>query len=155
MRTGSHRARGLRARSASGKRQQSDIAGALDGHAQPALVTRTNTGHAARENLPALLHELRKNVRALVVDEVNLLDTELADFLLAEILALAAWPPPRAARTARTAFAPPTSGAAFPPSAPGTAFVPRSSAATWRWCLFLIFCHTYHPSEFCVVSFKF
>ena len=59
-------------------------------------MTRANAGHAARQNLAAFLHELRQDVGALVVDEVHLLDTELADLLFAEILALAA------ARTAGT-----------------------------------------------------
>jgi hypothetical protein len=45
---------------------------------------------------------LRQDVGALVVDEVHLLDTKLADLLFAEILALAA------ARTAGT-----TAGTAF------------------------------------------
>src|SRR5271157_1885250 len=74
---------------APGKRQQGDIAGALDGHAQPALVTRARAGHAPRENLAALLHERSERLRAFVVDEVGLLDAELAHFLLAEKLALA------------------------------------------------------------------
>ena len=65
-------------------------------------MARADAGHAARQNLAALLHELRQDVGTLVVDEVHLLDTELADLLLAEILALAA---ARTARTtARTAF---------------------------------------------------
>ena len=69
---------------------QRDVAGALDGYTEPTLVTRANSGHAARENLAALLHELREDVGALVVDEVHFLDAELADFFLAEVLALAA-----------------------------------------------------------------
>jgi hypothetical protein len=64
------------------------------------------------------LHELRKNVGALVVDEVHLLDTELADFFLAEILALAA------ARAARAATG--TSGAAFTASTARTTFAART-----------------------------
>src|SRR5579863_631510 len=80
----------LRACRAPGERHQGDIARALDGHAQPALVARADARHAARKNLPALLHKLRKNIRALVVDEIHLLDAKLADLLLAEILALAA-----------------------------------------------------------------
>src|SRR5262249_60798082 len=88
--------------SAAGKRQQRDIARALDGHAKPALMARAHAGHASRQNLAALLHELRKNVRALVVDHVHLLDAELADLLLAKILALAAR---TAARTTGAAFA--------------------------------------------------
>jgi hypothetical protein len=84
--------------------QQGDVPGALDGLAQPALMPRANPGHAARENLAALLHKLRENVGALVVDEVHLLDAKLADFLLAKILALAAARPPRTSRAA-TAWA--------------------------------------------------
>src|SRR4029077_17752949 len=89
----------LRSRGASRKWKQRNVARALDGHAQPALVTRAYAGHAAWQNLAALLHELRQDVRALVVDEVHLLDTELAHFLLPEILALAAWPPSRTTRS--------------------------------------------------------
>src|SRR5208337_3288577 len=114
---GHHRSRRLRARRAPGKRQQRDIARALDGLAQPPLVARADAGHAPGQNLPALLHELRKYVRALVVDEVHLLDAELADFLLAEILALAtartpgssSWP----ARPSRTAFTAASSASAM------------------------------------------
>ena len=94
---------------------QRDVAGALDGYTEPTLVTRANSGHAARENLAALLHELGKNVGTLVVDEVHFLDAELADFLFAEILTLAAaratWASTGtsgtafAASTARTTFA--------------------------------------------------
>jgi hypothetical protein len=102
-----NRARRLRSRRASRKRQQRNVARALDGHAEPALVTRTNSGHPTRQNLAAFLHELRKNVRALIVDEVHLLDAELAHFLLAEILPLAA------ARSARSAWTSGTTWAAF------------------------------------------
>src|SRR5450755_628534 len=118
-----------RARRATRKRQQRDVARALDGHAQPALVPRTNSGHAPRQNLPALLHELRQNVRALVVDEVHLLHAELADFLLAEILPLAT---PRPARTTATRPAtfttrPAVSARAAMPAV-SAAFTTRSSA---------------------------
>src|SRR5260370_27917362 len=82
------------------ERQQGDVASALDGHAQPALMPCANARHTAGQNLSALLHELRKNVRALVVDEVHLLDAELANLFLAEILALAAWPASGTTRTA-------------------------------------------------------
>src|SRR5258707_3016886 len=85
-------ARRLCARRAAGKRQQRDVARPLDGHAQPALMPRANARHAPWQNLPALLHELRQDVRALVVDEVHLLDAELAHLLLTEILALASGP---------------------------------------------------------------
>src|SRR5260370_42174978 len=110
-------ARCLRARRAAGKWQESDVARALDGHAQPALMPRANARHAARQNLPAFLHELGKNVRALVVDEVHLFDAELAHLLFAEILAFAPGPSPGPARATATrpAFAPRT---AVPPPGP-------------------------------------
>src|SRR6266550_3615319 len=88
-------ARCLRARRAARKRQQRDVARPLDGHAQPALMARTHARHPPRQNLSALLHELRKYVRALVVDKVHLLDAELAHLLLPEILALAPGPASR------------------------------------------------------------
>jgi hypothetical protein len=109
-----NRARSGAARGAAGKGQQSDVAGALNGNAQPTLVTCADSRHAARKNLAAFLHELRKNVGALVVDEVHLLDTEFADFLFAEKLALAA------ARSAGTAA-----------RTTGTAFAASATAATW------------------------
>lgn len=107
-----HRTRRVRARGAAGKRQQSDVAGALDGHAKPALMARADSGHTARQNFAALLDELGKNVGALVVDEVHFFDTKLADFLFAEVLALAAARATGAARTA--AFATRAAGAAMP-----------------------------------------
>src|SRR5712692_6394915 len=140
-------ARRLRARRAAGKRQQRDVARPLDGHAQPALMPRANARHPARQNLPALLHELRQDVRALVVDEVHFLDAELANLLLPEILALAPGSAPGTARTttAGPAFAPRTTMPAARSMAAMTtaAFTPRSSAR--RWCLFLFLCHTFHP----------
>ena len=103
---GNDRARRLRAGGAAGERQQRDVAGALDGFTEPTLMSRANASHASRQNLAALLHELRQDVGALVVDEVHLLDTELANFLFAEILALAAARTAGTTRTAtRTAFA--------------------------------------------------
>jgi hypothetical protein len=85
------------------------------------------------------LHELRKDVRALVVDEVHLLDTKLADFLFPEILTLPAGPP--AGATARSARS--TTRASLAPWATVAAFAPRRPAG--RCCLFLFFCHTFHP----------
>src|SRR5258706_532091 len=87
---GCYRAGGVGAGGAAGEGHQRDVAGALDGYAEPTLVARADSGHAARKNLAALLHELGEDVGALVVDEVHFLDAELADFFLAEILALAA-----------------------------------------------------------------
>jgi hypothetical protein len=97
--------RGVRTCGAAGEGHQRDVAGALDGYAEPTLVARADAGHAARENLAALLHELREDVGALVVDEVHLLDAKLADFLLAEILALAARASAGTARSTGAAFA--------------------------------------------------
>ena len=110
LRVSARRTRSLRTRGASGERKQRDVARALDRFAEPALVTRADAGHAARQNLAAFLNELRQDVGALVVDEVHLLDTELADFLFAEILALAA--ARTAGATARTAFTTWATGAA-------------------------------------------
>jgi len=123
-------ARCLRARRAASKWQESDVARPLDGHAQPALVPRANAGHAARQNLPALLHELRQDVRTLVVNEVHLLDAELAHLLFAEILALASWPSAGSARTASPwpAFAPRATVPATRSAVTTTAFTPWRSA---------------------------
>src|SRR5208283_770164 len=165
---GHHRTRRLRARRAPGKWQQRDIARTLDGLAQPPLVARADAGHAPGQNLAALLHELRKNIRALVVDEVHLLDTELADFLLAEILALATARTPRSstwpARTSRAAFTASSTRTTFAASSTTTAMsafagFARRSRRCWhtgrggsRGCggwhgwrglrLFLFLCHT-------------
>ena len=135
------RTRSLRTRSASGERKQRDVARALDRFAEPALVTGANSGHAARQNFAAFLDELGKNVGALVVDEVHLLDAKLADFLFAEILALAA----------RTAARPAAAWAAFATrttmpaagSMAATAFAARRS--TVRLCLFRFLWHTILP----------
>jgi hypothetical protein len=71
-------------------------------------MASANARHTARKNLAALLHELRQDVGALVVDEVHLLDTELADLLLTEILALTAARAARTTRSARATFTPRT-----------------------------------------------
>jgi hypothetical protein len=144
---GDYRARGLRACGTAGEREQGDVAGPLDGFAEPALMTGADTCHAARKNLAALLHELRKDVGALVVDEVHLLDTELADFLFAEVLAFAAT---RAARTATagtgiaawSAVAAPratmtAAGTAVTATRTGVAAFATRRRAAWGWCLFL------------------
>src|SRR6202035_5427796 len=102
---GGYRARGVGTCGAAGEGHQRDVAGALDGYAEPTLVARADAGHAAREDFAALLHELREDVGALVVDEVHLLDTELADFLLAEILPCAAGAPAGTAGSTGAAFA--------------------------------------------------
>src|SRR5882672_9498959 len=151
-----HHARRLRARCAARKGHEGDVPRALNRYAQPALVPRAHAGHPARQNFSALLHELRQDVRALVVDEVHLLHAELANLLLAEILALPARPSTRTTRSARASAARP---AFAPRSAMSTAvaavtaratFTPRNSSR--RWCLFLFFCHTFHPFTSCPAS---
>jgi hypothetical protein len=142
---GNDLARGLRASGAACERQQGDVASALDGHAEPSLVTRADAGHAPRQNLAALLNELREDVRALVVDEIHLLDTKLADFLLAEILALAtrasAWT--TGTTTAWSTFATRATMPAAGSAMAATTFATRRS--TVRLCLFRFVCHTVLP----------
>src|SRR5208282_4205830 len=91
-------------------------------------MPRADARHAAGENLAAFLDELRKNVGALVVDEIHLLDTKLADFLLAEILALSAawtsgstWPTLAAASAGMPAFAAGRTRSAVPARRTGSA----------------------------------
>jgi hypothetical protein len=109
-------------------------------------MARADSGHAARENLAALLHELGEDVGAFVVDEVHFFDAKLADFLFAEILTLAA------ARSAGTAAW--STGAAFATgtavtatgavSSTMTAFAARCAAG--GLCLLLWFvCHNCLP----------
>jgi len=94
-------------------------------------MARADAGHATWQNLAAFLDELRKDVGTLVVDEVHLLDTKLADFLLAEILALAAtrtsWTT-RSAGTAGPSFATASSGSTLPAASAG-----MSTLATFAW----------------------
>jgi hypothetical protein len=142
---GNHRARGLCACGAAREGQQRDVARALDGFTKPALMPRADTGHAARENLSALLYELRQYVGAFVVDEVHLLDTKLADFLLAEILALAA---ARSTRTSARTATGTTFATRSAVSTTGTSVAARSTFAAWAaWtlCLLLFLCHDCLP----------
>src|SRR5215472_9345560 len=137
-------ARRVRARRASRKRQQCDVARPLDGFAEPALMARAHAGHTPRQNFAALLHELRQDVGALVVDEVHLLDAELANFFLAKILALAAtrtaWATGTAAWSTLTAW---TTMAASRSAVPRRTALAARTARTLR--LFLFFCHTCLP----------
>ena len=119
LRVGAGWTRSLRTCGAARERKQGDVARALDRFAEPALMTSADAGHAARENFAAFLNELRQDIGALVVDKVHLLDTELADFLFAEVLALAA------ARTAWT-----TAGTAFAAGTTVTTGATVSAAGT-------------------------
>jgi hypothetical protein len=134
-------------------------------------MPRTDAGHAAGENLAALLHELGKNVGAFVIDQVHFLDAKLADFLLAEKLPLAATRPTwTAAGTARAAtFTASTTATGTTLTAPTTTAMstvttmPAAwSSATWsagtrgrsrsrlrsRRCLILFVCHNVYPFSF-------
>jgi hypothetical protein len=147
---GYYRPRRLRARGAASERQQRDVTGAFDGFAEPALMPGADARHAARENLAALLHELRKDVRALVVDEVHLLDAKLADLLFAEVLALSAtgsagtswttatWATFATRATVTTAWA-----AVSTAGTPVAAFA--AGCASRSLCLLLFLCHTCLP----------
>ena len=142
-----HHTRRLCACGAARIRKQGDVARALDRHAQPALVAGTHSRHPPGQNLAPLLHELGQYVRALVVDEIHLLDAKLADLLFAEILPLPARAPSGAAGTTATRTASFAARATVPAASSAvttmTAFTPRRSAG--RWCLFLFFCHTFLP----------
>ncbi len=118
-------------------------------------MPRANTSHPARQNLSPFLDKLRKNVSALVVDEVHLFDTELADFLFAEVLALSATWTSGSTRTAGATFAATTTAtrSSFATSASATmSTFPTWSSLTfagWSSCgslwLFLFLCHTFLP----------
>jgi hypothetical protein len=147
---GDYLARSVGTCGAAGERHQRDVAGALDGYAEPTLVPRADSGHATRENLAALLHELGEYVGALVVDEVHFLDAELADFLLAEILALAArasagaaWTTTGAAFAARSTV---TATGAVSAAVSTGAFATRCAAGAGCLRLLLLFvCHNCLP----------
>jgi hypothetical protein len=147
---GDYLSRGVSACGAAGEGHQRDVAGALYGYTEPTLVPRADSGHAARENLAALLHELGEDVGALVVDEVHFLDAELADFLLAEILALAArasaraaWTATGAAFSARSAV---TATGAVSAAVSTGAFAARCAAGAGCLRLLLLFvCHNCLP----------
>ena len=111
-------------------------------------MARADAGHAARENFAALLHELGEDVGALVVDEVHFFDAELADFLFAEILALAAWASTGTARAAagstfatRAAM---TAAGAVSAAVTAGAFAARCAAGGLR-LLLLFICHNCLP----------
>jgi hypothetical protein len=110
-------------------------------------MARADAGHAARENLAALLHELREDVGAFVVDEIHFLDAELADFFLAEVLALAAGPSAGTARSTGAAFAtrsPMTAAGAVTAAVTTGAFTARCASGGLR-LLLLFICHNCLP----------
>src|SRR5487761_242669 len=79
------------------ERQKRDILRAFNRNRQPALMTRARAGHSPRENLAALLNERLENLRLLVVDQIDFIDAEAADFLFANVVAFSAARPGRPA----------------------------------------------------------
>src|SRR6186997_863600 len=65
-------------------RQQRQLPGAHDGHAQAALMLRARAGNPPRQHLAALGDEAAQQLDVLVVDVVDLVRAELADFTTAE-----------------------------------------------------------------------
>src|SRR5436190_23501429 len=65
-------------------RQQSHRAGALDGVRELALMARAAAGNPAGNDLAPLGHEAAQTAHVLVVDEVDLVSAELANFPPAE-----------------------------------------------------------------------
>jgi len=99
-------------------------------------MTGADASHAARQNFAALLHELGKNVGALVINHVHLFRAELANFLFAEILTLAAtraaWAAARTSGTAAfTASAATATRSAFTTRTAGASFAAHSATATF------------------------
>jgi len=66
------------------ERQQSDVAGLLDGRRQSALVRRADSGQTPGNDLAAFGDEAGEQAHVFVVNRLNLLDAELANFLAAE-----------------------------------------------------------------------
>jgi hypothetical protein len=60
--------------------QERYVARALDGFGQHALVRSARSTDATRQDFPALRNEALKELHILVINEVNLLSTEAADF---------------------------------------------------------------------------
>jgi hypothetical protein len=73
-----------------GKRQQGDVPGLLDGAGQAALVRSANAGEPPGHDLAALGHKPLQQPDIAVRNRINLLGTELADFLATEKLSAAA-----------------------------------------------------------------
>ncbi len=87
-------------------------------------MPRTRARHAPGQNLAAVLDKRRKHLRLFVIDQVNLIDAEAANLLLAHEIALAAL---RATRRPRSALGP------GPPGTPAeTAGVTRGPVGALR-----------------------
>jgi hypothetical protein len=66
------------------ERQQGDITRLLNCQAHAALVRCANARQAPGHDLAALRNELRQQPNVLVIDRVDFLDAEFADFLATE-----------------------------------------------------------------------
>jgi hypothetical protein len=67
-----------------GEWQQGDISRLLYGQTKAALVRRAHTGQTPGHNFAAFGDELRQQANVLVIDRVDFLDTEFANFLATE-----------------------------------------------------------------------
>src|SRR5579863_9719798 len=109
--------------------QQRDIPRLLDGVGQAALVWRAHAGQAPGNDLAALRHESRQQAHILVVDPVDLLDAEFANFLAAEEFPAACAGTAGAAAGTSTRARAARTAATFPRSATAAAIGPG------HWCV--------------------
>ena len=73
--------------------QQSQVAGTLDGDGQLALMLRAGAGHATGDNLRTLRDESSQAGDILIIDILNAVNAEGADFLSAFSAAMASFRP--------------------------------------------------------------
>src|SRR6266853_407979 len=88
----------------SGKRQQGNIPRLLDRSRQTALVRHAHAGQASWRDLAAFRYELRQQTHIFVIDRLDLLDAELANFFAPEVLTAAFPRTARAPAGTRTAW---------------------------------------------------
>jgi hypothetical protein len=69
-----------------GKWQQCDVACLLDRQTETALMRRAHAGQTTRHNFAAFGDKLCQQANVFVIDRVDFLDTELANFLATEKL---------------------------------------------------------------------
>src|ERR1017187_4482519 len=135
-------------RRSSSKRQQSDVARLLDGRRQTVLVRGANAGQAPWHDLAALGDKLPEHAVILVVDVLEFLDAELANFLAPEKLAAATAFTGRPARPASaTTAAKPRTISTRPGTVAGTRPLARCRLL---WC-FRFVSHN-SPLPGCLVS---
>src|SRR5437588_18756 len=96
------------------KRQQRNIPRPLNGRCQPALVRRAHAGQPPWDDLAALSHKLPEQTHILIVNVVDFLHAELADFLATEKF--------------------PSAALAAAGSTMGPRTIWPSALGPWRWC---------------------